>query len=147
MEDHKMTVLVSEEFMNAARKTLQELSEINNVVLDYSHDSIHGVEKILSLMHENYKKTKNKDGLRGISLACAAYIVETIKKNTGKGTWYRNDSHFGEDSFPFEWSDGNVIYPLAWCEKRLFDGESDDVWYKYESIILGKVEDKKKITI
>lgn len=136
LNDHKLTNLVSAELFETARETIRQLAEINDVVLDYSNESIQNIEKILTLMHEDYRKTKNMEGLNGIILACAAYIVETIKKNTGVGSWYCDDSEFGKDTFPFEWKEGKVIYPVSWCEKRIFDGKGDDVWFKYKAIIL-----------
>jgi len=133
---HIIGTHISKEFMDSANNTLENLATNNRLRLDYSHESLQEIEKLLSLMHNDFKETGNAEGLHGIALACAAYIVQTIQKNTGEGTWYKDDSQFGEDVFPLEWKKRNILYPLAWCEKRIFDGEGDNVWSKYQTLVL-----------
>ena len=90
-------------------------------------------------MHYEYKKTKDEKGLNGIALEFAAYIVEVIRRNSDeKGMWYRDHAIFGEKSFPFNWK-GEALFPYSWCKKRIFDGEADDVYFKYKSIVLPKM--------
>ncbi len=110
------------------------------VKLNYSHDSIKDVERILGRLHYEYKEAKNDKGLNGIALEFAAYIVEVIRRNhEDKGVWYTDHSHFGEKSFPFVWQ-GNTMFPYNWCQKRIFVGKADDVYFKYQSIVLPKLK-------
>ena len=135
----KLTEKVSKDLMDQLVKLALDLGEINKVDLDFTHDSIRDVEQILSHIHADYLKKGMQEGMKGIALECAAYIVKTIKNNTGSGEWFRNDREFGKDSFPFEWKNGDVLFPYSWCQKRIFDGPSDDVWLKYQTLVLSKI--------
>jgi len=108
--------------------------------LDFSHKSIKYLERILSKVHNDYINTGNIDGLHGIALAFAAYIITVIERNTCPGVWRRNHPDFGEDSFPFEWQ-GSTLFPYGWCLKRIFDGKQDDIWIKYKAIVLSKIDE------
>lgn len=112
-----------------------EIAKDFNVNLDYSDESINGVEHVLSELHKEYKKTKSDEGLHGIALFYAFYIVAVIEKNHGKGKFERNHKTFGENSFPFTWN-GKTLFPYGWCEKRILDGEGDNVEIKYKMLIL-----------
>ena len=136
------------------QNTSQELIEIKNELithaievgkeynfkLDFSDQSIKKVEKILSNIHEDYKKTKNDEGLIGLAYMFGFYIVEVIEKNHGEGRIERNHPDFGDNSFPFYWNDG-TLFPMAWCQKRIFDGDGDNVEIKYRILVL---DEKKK---
>jgi hypothetical protein len=110
-------------------------SEHFRMRLDYSIDSVRKVERILGAFHEDYRKTRSEDGLNGVALEFAAYIVSVIQRHFGPAQWERDCPSFGEDTFPLHWR-GSSIYPYAWCQKRLFDGPSDDVWFKFRAIVL-----------
>lgn len=107
------------------------------IKLDYSDKSIKKVEKILSKIHKDYKKSKNDEGLNGIALEFEFYIIKVIENNHEKGKLERNHVDFGDDTFPYYWKD-STIFPYSWCLKRIFDGKSDDIWSKYKSLILNK---------
>jgi hypothetical protein len=117
---------------------LRIAKESFGIELDFSHASIKQVEMILSTIHLEYTRTKDDDGLNGIALEFGAYIITTIEKNTEKGRWERNHPQFGEATFPFYWHDA-TLFPYEWCRKRIFDGEADNVWTKYEVCVLSKV--------
>lgn len=118
-------------------------SENFGIRLDYSVDSIPQVERILGAFHEHFTKTRSDDGLNGIALGFAAYIVRVIQRNFGPATWERDCPSFGEDAFPLHWR-GSSIYPYAWCQKRIFDGPADDVWFKFQAIVLGKARPRRR---
>ena len=113
-----------------------KVAENFGVKLDFTHNSIEQVEKVLGLVHDEYKKTKNKEGLDGIALEFATYIISTIEKNLAKGRWERDSKEFGKDVFPYTLADGRVIFPYAWCQKRIFDGEGDNIWTKYNTLVI-----------
>jgi len=106
-----------------------------NINLDFSNDSIQNVEVILSDLHNQFEQTKDDQGLRGIALIFAFYIISVIEKNFEGGIINRNHEVFGENSFPFVWKD-STLFPYAWCSKRIFDGPGDNVWIKYQQFIL-----------
>ena len=114
-------------------------SEHFRTQLDYSVDSIRNVERILAAFHKDYRKTRSEDGLNGVALEFAAYIVSVIQRHFGPAQWERDCPSFGEDTFPLHWR-GSSIYPYAWCRKRVFDGPSDDVWFKFRAIVLGEAQ-------
>lgn len=103
--------------------------------LDYSVDSVRAVERILGAFHDDYRKTRSEDGLHGIALEFAAYIVSIIQRHFGPAQWERDCPSFGQDAFPLHWR-GSSIYPYAWCMKRIYDGPGDDVWFKFHTIVL-----------
>ncbi len=103
--------------------------------LDYSVESVKEVEKILSAMHDDYMNTRSEDGLQGIAMEFGAYIVKVIERNYGPAEWQRSDESFGDDTFPLQWR-GSTLFPVAWCLKRILDGTGDDVWFKFEALVL-----------
>ena len=128
--EDKCSNLVTPELQNRLVKIALQIAGDFHIKLDYSHNSIKQVEKILGKVHIEYAKTKNEDGLNGIAVGLAAYIVATIVKNTKEGRWYIDHVNFGEKSFPFYWREA-ILFPCGWCQKRIFDGEGDNIWSKY----------------
>jgi len=121
--------------MQQMNASAHEVAANFDVTLDYSDDSIQNVESILGEIHENYMETKDDSGLRGIALFFAAYIGEVIRRKGLGGVWSRNHKLFGDDSFPFHWNGGD-LFLYGWCEKRIFDGDGDDVCAKYQVCVL-----------
>jgi len=114
---------------------LRVAKEHYGVTLDFSHQSVREVERILGEIHNDYKRTKNEEGLRGLAAEFGAYIITVIEKNTERGVWEADHSTIGPRTFPFHWK-GTTIFPFGWCLKRIFDGDSDNVWVKYEAFVL-----------
>jgi hypothetical protein len=106
-----------------------------NITLDFSDESIKNVEKILSDLHLEYKRTNSDRGLNGLAYMYGFYIMEVIEKNHGKGKIERNHPDFGENAFPFYWKD-TTLFPVAWCQKRIFEGDGDNVEIKYRILVL-----------
>ena len=101
----------------------------NQIKLDYNVDSIKKVEQILGKLHEKYEKSQSSISVTGLSAAYGAYIGEVIRK-TEPGVHWERDSVSGEKLYSLRWNKVEV-YPMNWCEKRIVDGEDDDVWMKY----------------
>ena len=116
-----------------------EIAEIFNVHLDYSNRSIKKVEIVLSKIHNEFIKSKNSEGLNGVAIEFAFYIITVIEKNFEKGKAERNTEDFGENSFPFYWRD-KTLFPYSWCQKRIFNGAEDNVWVKYKTLVLKNSE-------
>ncbi len=112
------------------------------VQLDYSHESIENVEEMLGEVHAGYKETKDEEGLMGIGLSFAAYIISVIEHNSTPGLWQRNHPTIGKDSFPYTWK-GSTLFPYVWCMKRILDDEADDVWVNYKDLVMARDEDNQ----
>lgn len=104
------------------------------VKLDHTPESIKKVEKILGTLHDEYARTGSDEGMNGVALEFAAYIVRVIELNFEPGEWRRGHPEFGPDSFPYHWR-GKDVFPFAWCRKRILDGPDDDVWAKFNVLI------------
>ena len=110
-----------------------------NVKLDFTHESIKDVEKILGEFHKEYLHTQDDKSLRGIAVEFAAYIICVIEKNEEKGKWEKGqDQRF---PFPYHWK-GLTLFPYSWCIKRIFNGKSDNVWTKYKLFVIDKLQNK-----
>ncbi len=102
----------------------------NHVHLDYSVESIKSVEKILGQLHEQYAKNPSSISVKGLGSAYGAYVGEAIRRSEPGARWERDDPVGGEKSYPLIWGAGHS-YPLAWCQKRITNGDEDNVWVKY----------------
>jgi hypothetical protein len=104
-------------------------AEQNNVKLDYSPESVRDVEKILGKLHQQYVQSPSSVAVMGISAAYGAYIGEVIRK-TEEGVRWERDDQMGEKIYPLIWGTGHS-YPMGWCQRRITDGEEDNVWVKF----------------
>ena len=126
------------------QKELTELAlriakENYGIKLNFTHSSINQVERILSDTHRRYKETGETEGLTGIALEFGSYIAATIQKNTGIGELKKDHPDIGEGTFPFHWGE-NTIFTYGWCEKRILDGEGDDINSKYKILVLDEIK-------
>jgi hypothetical protein len=102
----------------------------NHVHLDYSIESIKSVEKILGHLHDQYVANPSSVSEKGLGSAYGAYVGEVIRRSEPGARWERDDAVAGEKSYPLIWGAGHS-YPLAWCRRRIIDGDGDNVWIKY----------------
>jgi len=112
------------------------MGEEMGLPLDGSPDSVQQVEKILAQHHEDFLARQDDEGLFGLCVIFGAYIIDVIERNYGPGRWERNDPDFGEDTFPYHWR-GSRMFPVIWCQKRIYDGPGDDVWFKFCAAVTG----------
>lgn len=68
-----------------------------------------------------------------------AYIGEVLRREYG-GHWAEDHELFGPKAYPLFALD-QTLFPVAWCGKRIFDGEAEDVWYKYQVLTSYKFGD------
>jgi hypothetical protein len=108
--------------------------DAHGVVLDFSPQSVEKVEMILGKLHAEYTKRGTSEGQRGLALAFGVYIGEVIRRQAGEGRWERDHPQMGEGAMPLYWK-GHTSFPVAWCLKRLANGEEDNVWVKYRLIV------------
>ncbi len=115
----------------------QVAKEAFGIDLDYSVSSVRRVEEILAELHRDYAQTRDQEGLNGLALEFAAYVIKVIEKNFNPGVWRRNHRVYGDETFPYEWR-GIDLFPYGWCLKRILDGPGDNMWTKFEGNVLTK---------
>ncbi|MDE7417844.1 MAG: hypothetical protein K2N44_16335 [Lachnospiraceae bacterium] len=99
----------------------------NNIILDYTEQSIEKVEEILGIYHENVENYDGEDGadtLWNIAVHFGIYLGETLLRIhlEEKGfTWYI------KEGTPALKKDNNEIYPISKAHKRILNGPEDDV--------------------
>jgi hypothetical protein len=113
-----------------ASEAQKDAERENHIRLDYSIESIKSVEKILGQLHEKYAANPSSVSERGLGSAYGAYVGEVIRRSEPGARWERDDAVGGEKSYPLIWRAGHS-YPLAWCRKRIINGDEDNVWIKY----------------
>lgn len=117
----------------------------HGVVLDFTPASVEKVEMILGKLHDEYKKHGTTEGQRGLALAFGVYIGEVICKQAGGGRWERDHPQMGEGAMPLYWN-GHTTFPVAWCLKRLANGEEANVWVKYQLLVDKRLEKDQQDT-
>jgi hypothetical protein len=113
---------------------VQIADECYKIKLDYSVDSIRQVEAVLADVHEEYQRTGAEEGLGGVALNFGAYIAATIARHLGPARWEADHPEFGEGTFPLYCGD-TTVFPVSWCEKRIYDGPGDDLWFKFQALL------------
>jgi hypothetical protein len=88
------------------------------------------VDAILGRVHENYLTNPSSIHVRGLSTEYGAYVGEVIRRNEGNAYWTRDSDVAGEKSYPLHWNAGES-FSLAWCARRITDGDEDSIWVKY----------------
>ena len=125
----KESKTTDELIQSLSSEAVKDADSNSQIKLDYSVDSIKKVEQILGKLHEKYEKSQSSISVTGLSAAYGAYIGEVIRK-TEPGVHWERDSVLGEKMYSLRWNKVEA-YPMNWCEKRIADGEDDDVWMKY----------------
>jgi hypothetical protein len=115
----------------------ERIAQAYGVTLDYSHDSVSDVERILGELHDEYRDSGNEHGIFGIALEFGAYLVAVIERHHGPIDWKRDHETFGKQSFPLLWKD-TTLFPVGWCLKRIMDGPSDDILSKWQVCVLAR---------
>ena len=121
-----------------ANEAVKDAWEGNHVKLDYSIESIKDVENILGTFHDQYTNDPSKISVKGLGSAYGAYIGEVIRRSEPGAHWQRDDE-MGEKSYPIIWGPtAGHSYPMAWCYRRILNGDEDNVWIKYQAIKEGR---------
>ncbi len=119
-----------------------ETGKAFNVDLDYSVESLYKVENILGAVHNELhlilKRRDGKASVRGISKNFGAYIIEVIERNLTPGWWEVDHPTFGKESFPYYLTDQEIVFPVGWCMNRIEGGPTENVWAKFQIMILKK---------
>ena len=115
-----------------ANEAVKDAWEQNQIKLDYRVESIKNVDQILGKLHEQYARDRSTISVQGLGSAYGAYIGEVIRRSEPGSRWQRDDA-IGEKSYPLIWGAGHS-YPMAWCSRRILNGDEDNVWLKYRAL-------------
>jgi hypothetical protein len=134
LHDHAQTlpgIATTDDFIAyASGQAIADAAHYDHITLDYSVLSLKQVDEILSRMHESYLKNPSSISVRGLSAEYGAYVGEVIRRSEGNAYWTRDSKVAGQKSYPLHWNAGES-YPLAWCSRRITDGDGDSIWVKY----------------
>ncbi len=76
---------------------------------------------------------KSDQELAGLAVVYGAYVGEVIRHGETKARWGRDHPAAGPNSYPLFWGAGDACsFPLAWCQKRLQNGDEDSIVYKFQ---------------
>jgi len=124
----------TEQFVSyASDQAIAEAQQFDAMPLDYSVDSLKKVDTILGRVRELYVKDPSSVRIRGISLEYGAYVGEVIRRHEPGAYWTQDSPIAGAKSYPLHWKDKET-FPLAWCSKRIVNGDEDSIWLKYTVI-------------
>ncbi len=134
----------TEQFISyACDQAIAEAQKYDGITLDYSVDSLKKVDTILGRVHDLYLRDPSSIHVNGISLEYGAYVGEVVRRNE-PGAYWTEDSELGKKLYPLHW---NKIesFPLAWCSKRIVNGDEDSIWIKY-TVMKDSVRQKNENT-
>jgi hypothetical protein len=117
-----------------ANEAVNDARQQDHTKLDYSVESIKTVEQILGRVHSQWTKDPPTVSAKGLGSAYGAYIGEVIRRSEPGAHWERDDE-LGEKSYPIIWGPtAGHSYPMAWCYRRILNGDEDNVWVKYRAV-------------
>jgi hypothetical protein len=126
----------------ACDAAVADAKKFDGVNLDYSVGSIKSVDTILGRMHDSYVRNPGSVHLNGISIEYGAYVGEVIRRSEPNAYWTK-DSELGEKIYPLHWG-ADEAFPIAWCSKRIINGDEDSIWFKYTALKEGLAKPTNK---
>jgi hypothetical protein len=107
------------------------------VTLDFSPESVEAVEELLGNLHVRRAAGGMTDArLHREAMTWGAYIGEVIRRLKG-GHWEKDHDVAGPDTYPIDY-EGHQSFPVGWCGKRILNGDEDNVWHKFQILVLDK---------
>lgn len=101
------------------------------VTLDYSESSVAEVDRILGQLHEWFVAGDlDERTMEKLALRWGSYLGE-VAKRIKPGRWER-DSPVGHDSLPLVFGPEQMCFPVAWCYKRMENGDEDSIMVKFD---------------
>jgi hypothetical protein len=121
----------------------------SGVALDYSLDSIRGVEEIMDQLHAGIprgfwgkllrkvlRKGPSPEDLYKVSMMYGGYVGEVFRK-AGGGEWTLDAEIVpGQDTICLR-NGGQRIWPTAKVYKRILNGGEDSIWF-YSQVVMGE---------
>jgi len=129
----------------ASDAAVADAKRFDGMDLDYSVDSIKSVDAILSRVHDSYARDPESVHVNGISIEYGAYVGEVIRRSE-PGAYWTKDSALGEKIYPLHWGTDEA-FPIAWCSKRIINGDEDSISFKYTALKEGLAKPIKKANV
>jgi hypothetical protein len=104
--------------------------------LDGSLASISAVEALLGELHAEYARRPDPDGADRRAFEFAAYVIDVLEREGGRGEWRRDHPERGAGSFPFHWK-GQELFVVDWCWTRIVEGPTVDLRVCVENALRG----------
>lgn len=121
-----------------ASQAVEEASSKHHVKLDFTPESVERVESILADLHDTHRRSSIDDQkLVKEALKWGGYIGEAIKRQR-TSEWAVDSAVGGPGSFPIVYADEDESFPVRWCYKRIVNGAEDNVWHKFEILVLNR---------
>jgi hypothetical protein len=104
------------------------------------NELLKALDVLLLNMHKDLNHIKrSKQGeaiIDGVAVEFGAVIISQILKYKGiPYNWYYHHKKIGYNTFPFLIDDDEVIFPVAWCKKRILYGNEDSLYYKFQETV------------
>ncbi len=112
------------------------LATENNIILDYSIDSLKSLDLILESLHSEYKsfdddKTNEiEDSYKGYAEMLGCYILAVADKNKVPGKLTVINDNLGT-AYGFTFESGAFSDFASWCYKAIINGKDDAIWPKF----------------
>jgi hypothetical protein len=122
-------------FMSYSAGEAVDVAKEMGIALDYSDASIKRADDALGKIRQEYLQRKSEEGVWGLSVMFGAYVGEVIRRSDSKAFWKKDHPKIGENTFPLFWGGGDdCSFPIGWCQKRILNGEEDNIVFKLEVI-------------
>jgi hypothetical protein len=109
------------------------------VGLDFGPEPVGAVEELLGKLHARRAGGEMTDArLHREAMTWGAYVGEVIRRLKG-GRWEKDHAVAGPESYPIHYP-GHQSFPVAWCGKRIVNGDEDNVWHKFQVLTLGEAQ-------
>src|SRR5262245_25957284 len=108
--------------------------QTHGITLDWSDDSIRGIERIAGVLHDAYKKTPpSSEQLEPFTKMVGSYIGEVFRRNHGADWgWVTLQG----SRFPgLQAKAGTLFWPWGRAMNRIVNGPKDNLWHYYQALI------------
>ncbi len=127
---------VAEEMRRRASQAVNIAARDFGVILDFRPESVETVEEILGKIHDRHRQAPLPDSeLVKESMRWGAYVGE-VSRGVRPCRWALNSAAGGEGSTPIVYADRSESFPVRWCYKRIKNGDEDNVWHKFTTLVV-----------
>lgn len=132
---------VDREMKSHAAEAVKTALDDYGVKLDFTIQSIKEVEGILAKVHtEHAELPLAQSRVVRESLLWGSYIGECIHRIEDV-RWGVDSKDGGPGSYPLIFADGSKeTFPIRWCYRRIRFGQENNVWIKFNHLIVNPVE-------
>lgn len=126
-----------------AEFAVQDAKKEFGVTLDFSPQSVEAVEGILGKLHDQHVKAPLEGkALNKRALRFGVYVGEVIRRQKN-GHWEvvkitAFDPMMFKITYKHAQGKEGTSFPVNWCGKRILNGDEDNVWHKYRTLVEGK---------